>query len=164
MENESYYKFSKLINGDILLEKIIIDITKYTIITQDNGDKILKHVTCIDIIDIKDIKNYEFKKSKIMECTINNETLKQLKYRTILDYIYNTINDGFRIIKNSNLNIKTIKKNDEGFYYLENIGISVQGSDSNKSLYEIIKQCTENNIKIHMKIKLIDEILINVCF
>ncbi len=56
----------------------------------------------------------------------------------------NQINDGTKIIKNTKLNIKTIKKEDEGFYYLDNIGISVQGIDSNKCLNEIISQCMEN--------------------
>ena len=59
---------------------------------------------------------------------------------------------------------KTIKKEDEGFYYLDNIGISIQGVDSNKCLLEIINQCIENEIELSMKIKLIDDITINILF
>jgi hypothetical protein len=47
---------------------------------------------------------------------------------------------------------------------LDNIGISVQGVDSNKCLLEIINQCIENEIKLSMKIKLIDDITINISF
>jgi hypothetical protein len=35
------------------------------------------------------------------------------------------INDGSKIIKNTKINIKTIKKLDEGFYYIDELGISV---------------------------------------
>lgn len=161
------YKFTKLDNGDILLQKIIIDNTNYrnyTIINKDNGDKLLKKITHINITDIKDIKNYDFKKSSISECLIDNKELNRLKYRSILEQVYKLINDGTKIIKYTKLNIKTIKKEDDGFYYLENIGISVQGVDSNKCLLEIINQCIENEIELSMKIKLIDEITININF
>ena len=153
----------------ILLNKknIIIDNTNYrnyTIINKDNGDKLLKKITHINITDIKDIKNYDFKKSSISECLIDNKELNRLKYRSILEQVYKLINDGTKIIKYTKLNIKTIKKEDDGFYYLENIGISVQGVDSNKCLLEIINQCIENEIELSMKIILIDEITININF
>jgi hypothetical protein len=158
------YKFTKLDNGDILLQKITIDNTNYTIINKENGDKLLKKNTHINITDIKDIKNYDFKKSSIFDCSIDNKEFNKLKYKLILEKIYKLINDGTKIIKNTKLNIKTIKKKDEGFYYLQNIGISVQYVDSNKCLLEIINQCVENKIELSIKIKLIDEITININF
>jgi hypothetical protein len=158
------YKFTKLDNGDILLQKIVIDNINYTVINKENGDKLLKKNTNINITDIKDIKNYDFKKSIISKCLIDDEEFNKLKYKSILEQIYKTINDGTKIIKNTKLNIKTIKKKDEGFYYLDNIGISVQGVDSNKCLLEIINQCIENEIELSMKIKLIDDITINISF
>ena len=161
---DSCYTFTKLDNEDILLTKMYIDIKKYTIEELENGDKILKRIKSIDIIDINDIKDYEFKKSIILKCFLNNQNITQLKYKAILNNIYNQINDGSKIIKNSCLNVKTIKKTNEGFYYLENIGISIQGSESNKCLHEIVKQCIEKKIKISMQIKLINENIINICF
>ncbi len=41
------FKFTKLENGDILLQKIIIDDVNYTIVNKDNGDKLLKKITNI---------------------------------------------------------------------------------------------------------------------
>lgn len=41
-----------------------------------------------------------------------------LKYNSILKCVYNIINDGAQIIKNSKINIKTIKKESEGFVYI----------------------------------------------
>ena len=156
------YKIRNLDNGDILLQKNIIDNTNYNIIYKENGDILLQKINNINISDIKDIKNYDFKKSIIQITKINNEDFNKLKYKLILEQIYKLIKDGVKIIKNTKLNIKTIKKEDEGFYYLDNIGISIQGVDSNKCLLEIINQCLENQIKLSMKIKLINNIIINI--
>lgn len=158
------YKYTELDNGDILLEKIVFNDPNYTIINQENGNILLKKATHINInIDeIKKIKDYDFKKSMITECLIDNKEFSKSKYKSILGQIYKLINDGTKIIRNTKLNIKTIKKEDEGFYYLDDIGISVQGVDSNKCLLEILNQCTENRIKLSMKIKLNDGIIINI--
>lgn len=88
--------------------------------------------------------------------------MEKSKYKQILEEIYNIIGDGVKIIKNSKLNIKTIKKENEGFYYLENIGISIQGVNSNKCLSEICSQCIDNQIKLDMCVKLQSNIIINV--
>lgn len=47
------YKFTKLDNGDILLQKIIIDNTNYTVINRENGDKLLKKITHITHFSLK---------------------------------------------------------------------------------------------------------------
>jgi hypothetical protein len=168
MENyknaEEIYKFIELDNGDILLQKIILNDTNYIIIDKNNGDKLLKKITNINITDIKDIKIYDFKKSIISKCLINNKEFIKLKYKSILEQIYKLIDDGSKIIKNTLINIKTVKKEDEGFYYLNYIGISVQCVESNKCLLEIINQCIKNKIKLLMEIKLIDKnnIIVNI--
>ena len=141
------YKYNKLTNGDILLEKLLL--------TKING---------VNISDIADLKNYNFTKSTILSCSINNTNIIKLKNKPILKYIYELINDGAKIIKQTKLNIKTIKKQDEGFYYLENLGISIQGADSNKCLLEIVNQCIENEISLKMQIKLDDKSICNLIF
>ena len=158
------YKFTKLDNGDILLQKNVIDNINYTVINKENGNKLLKKITTINITNIKDIKDYDLKKSTISKCLIDNKEFNKLKYKSVLENIYKIINDGTKIIKNTYLNIKTIQKEDEGFYYLDNIGISIQGVESNRCLLEIINQCVENEIELSMKIKLIDDITINLSF
>lgn len=158
------YKYTNLENGDILLEKVIININNYIIENKESGDKLLKKIQNINIINISDLKNYNFSKSIILECLLDNKEHNKLKYRPIMEQIYKLINDGTKIIKNTKLNIKTIKKENEGFYYLDNIGISVQGVDSNKCLFEIINQCVEHEINLSMKIKSIDEITFNINF
>ena len=101
----------------------------------------------------------DYTKSKIIKLKIDNKKVDiELKYKKILRYIYeNEIKDGFRIIKNTLFNdIKTFEKEDKGYYYLENIGISVRFKNSNESIDEIINQCEINNIKLYMKIELFD--------
>lgn len=155
------YKFIELQNGDILLKKITIDNNIYIQQKQGN-DYILKKKQNEKIIDISDIKKYDFKKSVISKCTLNNDVTDKNKYKSILEKVYGIINDGVKIIKNTKLNIKTTKKQDEGFYYLEEIGISVQGVDSNKCLYEILNQCEINEIDIKMTIELQNNIILDI--
>ena len=157
------YKFIELDNGDVLLEKVVIN-NEYIVTNVDNGNKILRKITTMNILNESDLKKYDFKKSNIINCEINNEVIHKLKYKSILEHIYGLIGDGSKIIKNSKLNIKTIKKVDEGFYFIEDLGISVQGTESNKCLSEIVNQCIANEINIVMQIKLSNCIIINLNF
>ena len=115
-----------------------------------------------NVFPIKDLINYDFGKSIILECLLNDKKMTKNKYKSTLYNIYNLINDKMKIIKNTKLNIIALKKVDNGFYYSDNLGISVQGADSNKCLLEIITQCIENKIKLYMKIKLIDNNIIEI--
>ena len=101
----------------------------------------------------------DYTNSKINKLEINNKKVNiDLNYKSVIRYIYNNeIKDGFRIIKNTLFNdIKTFKKEDKGYYYLEKIGISVRFKNANDSFNEIINQCEINNIKLYMKIELFD--------
>ena len=88
----------------------------------------------------------------------------KLNYKSILCHIYCLINNEVQIIKNSSLNLKTTKKTDDGFYYITELGISVQGCDANKCIHEIMNQAIDNDIRINMKVKLEnkEEITINL--
>jgi hypothetical protein len=109
-------------------------------------------------IDIKlDLKKYNFTNSVILSCSIDNKLINKLKYKQILGIIYNKINDSNKIISNTKLNIKLMEQKDKGFYYIVNLGISIQGVDSNKCLFEIINQCIKHKISLIMEIKLYNE-------
>jgi hypothetical protein len=108
------YKYNELKNGDILLEKVILDIKKYQIIDEKNGNKIFRK--------IKKIKSIAY--SKIISVFLNNEVIEINKYNKFFLIIFYTIGDGCKIIKN------TI----EGYTFLKELGISVQDSDSNKCI------------------------------
>jgi predicted RNA methylase len=141
--------------------KITIDNIEYSIHKQESGNLLLR-LKMIQINNLDKLSQYDFCNSKIIFCNINDKLCDKNKYKAILKNIYDIINSGTKIIKNTTLNIETIKKEYSGFYYLDKLGISVQGVDANKCLYEIINQCKKNNITIDIKIKLSDNKLINV--
>jgi hypothetical protein len=118
----------------------------------------------IKINNIEDLSKFNFMSSKIISCFIDDNKIDKLNYNFIIISIYNIINDGSTIIKNSLLNIKTISFTDKGYNYYENLGISVQGVDANKSIKEIYKQATLNNIKINITIRLENNNIINLEF
>ena len=133
---------------------IFIDNIEYTIYKQDSGDLLLKPLKSIVILEIDKITQYDLSNSQIDLCLINNKVIEKNKYKSILTYIYNLIGSGTKIIKNTMLNIQTVKKKDLGFYYLDNLGISIPDVDSNKYIYEIMNQCLINKIKLKMNIEL----------
>jgi len=144
------------------MSTIKINNMEYTIHEKDDGNILLKPIKKIIINDLDSLTKYNFTKSEIISCKINNELYNKNKYKSILNNIYNIIDDGVQIIKNTLLHIKTIKKEDEGFYYLKNLGISVQGVDSNKCIYEIVNQCLTNKIKIEINITLYNKDVIEI--
>ena len=159
------YKFTKLDNGNILLKKFTIDDqNNYYIKHLDDGNILLKKKNLMLLNNFNDIKKFDYCYSKITKCVINNKNIEKYKFVHILTYIYNLIDDGFNIIKNTLINIKTFEKNNNGFQYLKNIGISFQQVDANKSVHEIVNQCISNdiNIKLYITDKNNNNLLINI--
>jgi hypothetical protein len=159
----SIYTQTNQENGDILLKKLNIDTNLYNIQKQKDNILLVKKKN-EKISDTSDLDNYDFKKSTILKCSLDDEEIDKNKYKPILEKVYKLINNGTKIIKNTKLNIKTIRKEDEGFYYLDDIGISVQGVESNKCLNEIINQCISNEIDIKMTVELQNKIVVDIVF
>ena len=162
------YKVEQLDENTIKLTKLNINKDNYDEKKLDNGDILLvkkQKIIITGFFEFNNIKNqYSFNNSNIISCSINQECIvDKLKYKSILNYIYsNLIKDGVKIIKHSVLNISTIKKQTEDFYYIEDLGISIQGVDANRCLYEIINQCSLNNIHITILIGLVDDTRIEI--
>jgi hypothetical protein len=135
-------------------ETIIIDNKEYSVHKKESGDILLKPIKKVIITKLNEMADYNFTFSKIISCKINDNICESNKYNYILKEIYNIIDSGTKIIKHSTLNIKTTKEEDDGFYYLDNIGISVQRVDANKCIYEIVNQSIKNKIKLEINIKL----------
>jgi hypothetical protein len=153
------YKLIYLNNGDMLFQKNMIGEKNYTISidAHDNitmtKQEIIKISTYDKFMDFMISRPDAFTNSVIIESNVNNTASPKLKFKPILVSIYNEINDGAAIIRSTKLNIKTIQYESEGFYYLESLGISVQGVDSNKCLHEIITQAVRHQIRFQAKIK-----------
>lgn len=163
---ENYYEKNIIDDDTIILKKCKIDYDKYNVSQDNDGNIILKKKKIIILENDNLLSNYDYMFSKILYCKINNEKLdnNKLKYNNILKNIYSIIGDGTKIIKNSTLNIKTTVEIKKGFEYLENLGISYQGIDSNKCINEIIKQSVRNNISIIIKIKLKNDNILKLIF
>lgn len=168
--NEHIYKFEECENGNIILHKLSVIIlnkqksifyngTPYIIQKLDNDKLILKksiidiYISNIDDLDIY-LNSYDFKRSTIEK--INSKklilTTETYKYAKLLYDIYTFIGDGTTIIKKTKLNIKTIKRLDSGFRYIEDLGISVQSANANKTFQEICIQCLYNSIDLYILI------------
>ena len=145
---------------------IIHNIENYNI-SFHNGNMILTRKE----IKKEDILINDFKKSQILSCYINNIKLDLNRYRTILEYIYDYIDNKDIIRDNSIMNIENGNINDRGFKFLEKYNFSFQGvarshrpagADSNKTLKEIINICSTCNIDIKLQIKLETDKIINI--
>jgi hypothetical protein len=110
----------------------------------------------------EDIFINDFKKSQILFCNINNIKLNLSKYKQILEYIYDYIDNKNHIKDNTILNIEDGNISERGFKYIEKYNFSVQGAESNKTLKEIINICSSCAINIKLKIKLENDKIINI--
>lgn len=144
------------------MKTITIDDIEYKICPQPDGKLLLKPTEIFNIIRLEDINKFDFSNSTILFCEVEKRCLIKNRYKSVLNYIYELIDDGVKIIRNSILNIKTTKRNDSGFTYNEKLGISVQGVDSNKCIYEIMKQCICNDIKLDIKIELANRDVVSI--
>ena len=127
----------------------------------DNKIIIKKKIKTLYTID--EIKLINFRNSRVEKVSINNTIINNDNYNSIIKYLFeDIIKDGAQIIRNSILNIKTVQRDDSGFHYLESIGISYQGIDSNKAIIEICNQCKVNNIILNLTIKLNNDELVMI--
>jgi len=147
------------LDGNILLVQKKLYTDEYISYRQLDGNILLKKIYKIEP---SDIKLYDFTNSEILKCNFYPKISKEfkLKFNSINNVVYNAIYDMVGntedIIKNTILNIKEGKKNDKGFSYYENLNISVQGADANKTIKEIINQCVKKKIRILLQIELND--------
>ena len=72
------------------------------------------------ITKLEDLNKFDFSNSTILFCEVEKQDLIKNRYKSVLNYIYELIDDGVKIIRNSTLNIRTTKRNDSGFTYNEN--------------------------------------------
>jgi hypothetical protein len=128
-----------------------ININDFILVPLENGDFLLQRK---NIVTYEQLSNYDLSFSTITNCIINGTISTKNNYSSILREIYLMIGSGTRIILNTILKIETGKITNCGFRYLQELGISVQGVDSNKRTQEILNQCLKNNITIEMYVTL----------
>lgn len=140
-------------NGDILLAKKNLYTDEVIAQRQPNGDILLKRLTTVDP---NDISKWDFKGSKIQSAVFNDDPRSEIwptpSFKKLYTVIHEQIGDGAQIIKHSVLNIKTLEDVEKGFSWYPSLGISVQGVDANKAIFEAITQCQKNDIGLELTI------------
>lgn len=150
-------------DSKIVLEKKNFDLAKYEISRLENGNIELNLIKKKEIRLLGQI-NEEITGSRIKECVINDYTLppSKLKFNTILHIVYNLIDDGPQIIKNTMLKMKTVEKNDSGYKYYSKLGLSIRAEKSFKILQEVFNQCQINAISFQLVLKTRDNTNITI--
>lgn len=129
----------------------------YDIIIQ-NDTITLNSKNIVNIKDINSLRNYNFSKSVIKKCKINNILVNSNKYKDICIDIFNIINNKDKIISACNLKIissdKLDKKNNL-YFYSRNIDCYIRYTCSNIYIAEIYRLCIIYDIKLSLHIKLL---------
>ena len=100
----------------------------------------------------KQICDYDFAKSEILLCEINNKLVEKLTYINILRKVIE-ISDRKKII-GIYTNIIDDIKNSDGYKYYDELKLSIRNLNSTESVKEIHHICDANKIKLRMDIKL----------
>jgi hypothetical protein len=132
--------------------RIIIE--NYNDYTQEIINNNLIFTRKIPLVSENELLKLNLRGSFPIECKINNNEIKLFKYKKILIHLYSLINDVDSIISNTVLNIKKDVIYEKGFDFYFNLGISIQGSETRRTLKEIIKMIKINNFHLEMKIVL----------
>jgi hypothetical protein len=131
----------QFLNNDLIITRQTIDTQLY--ITYDELMK--KNLRNSEIIDVK----------------INNQSISNMtKYAQLIKYIYTQL-DKSTIMTNTIISVSREEKNDKGFVYYPDIGLSIRGVDAKTALKEIINQITKSSQTLEIKIKLKSEEIIN---
>ncbi len=91
--------------------------------------------------------------SIVLGCKINDEEVDRLKYKSILIYIYKKMTANL-ILQNTEMNIKLIETNENGYTWYKDLGMSIQGKDSNLTFKEILRMIKINQMKLEIEIQL----------
>lgn len=105
-----------------------------------------------------------FSKSSILECIVkkNDEIIsKNKKYRSILVDIWKSMPTQ-KILQTTTFNFKLTNENGKkGYNWVDEIKMSFQGKDSNKTFTEIISMIKLNKMSIEVSIELESKKIIN---
>ncbi len=91
--------------------------------------------------------------SIVLGCKINDEEVDRLKYKSILIYIYKKMTANL-ILQNTEMNIKLIETNENGYTWYKDLGMSIQGKDANLTFKEILRMIKINQMKLEIEIQL----------
>jgi hypothetical protein len=107
----------------------------------------------LNYITESDINRICLLDSIILSCKINDKEVDRLKYKSILIHIYKQMPANL-ILQNTEMNIKLIETNENGYVWYKDLNMSIQGKDSNLSFKEILRMIKLNQMKLEIEIQL----------
>jgi hypothetical protein len=107
----------------------------------------------LNYITESDINRICLLDSIILSCKINDKEVDRLKYKSILIHIYKQMPANL-ILQNTEMNIKLIETNENGYVWYKDLNMSIQGKDSNLSFKEILRMIKLNQMKLEIEIEL----------
>lgn len=114
-----------------------------------------KKLVEISDINLNQLKSHNLTGAKVLSYVIEGTPIEKTTWSNSIRTLYKQIADGARIIKDSILEIKTVRKVDEGFTFIKDLGISVRVKELRKTFVrEIFTQAKANNLSVCMKIQL----------
>ena len=120
------------------------------------------NIKYIDLTDLEQLAWIDFKDSKIINTKFHFSDISFLSYRKLLEFTYNKINDGVKIIKNSRIPIKTLPTDDPEFVYMDTLGIGYAANFESIQLREIFNQCKHNFLTLNITIELNDGSIVKI--
>lgn len=141
---------NKLMNKKMENEIKIPNISNYIM---EIVDDTLILTSKIKYITESDMNRICLLESIVLNCKINDEEVDRLKYKSILVSIYKqmTIN---KILQHTEINMKLIETNEDGYTWYKDLKLSIQHRDSNLTFKEIIRMIKLNEMKIEIEIQL----------
>lgn len=118
--------------------------------------------TYIDLTNIDQLDYIDFKDSKIINTKFHFCEILFSSHKNLLEFTYNKINDGVKIIRNSVIPIKTVKTDDPEFVYIDTLGIGYAANFESIQLREIFNQCKHNFLTLNITIELNDGSIIKI--
>ncbi len=151
------------VDNDTLYNTIIIkNINDYNLQFLNNDLIITRQTINTQIyITYDELMKKNLRNSQIIDVKINNQSISNMtKYAQLIKYIYTRL-DKSTIMTNTIISVSREEKNDKGFVYYPDIGLSIRGVDARTALKEIINQITKSSQTLEIKIKLKSEEIIN---
>ncbi len=132
------------------------EISQVSQVNQDNNPKPTEvPKKLVEISDINQLKYHNLTGAKVLSCVIEDKPIEKTTWSNSIRTLYKQIADGARIIKDSILEIKTVRKVDKGFTFIKDLGISVRVKELRKNFVrEIFTQAKANNLSVCIKIQL----------
>jgi hypothetical protein len=105
------------------------------------------------IVDQSTLFGYDLRCSDLVKFDVNDKSYQSIKFRNGLHEVY-TLMSKSDILAKTKMNVSEDRLYEKGFMYYDDLGLSIQGADSRRTLKEIIRLCQIQQLSLKLSIKL----------